>query len=167
MKECVLKKLIYLYLVIPVLIFIIGWIKPLLAIPVAIGVIVAAGNIWKRIEDTETKIPWKTVLIAFVIALVWCVLAGQGGYYYQSVDHNARNAIFRDLITREWPVIYPEKNMGMIPQSEISGCQMIQTGQQGAEHRSNAQKNSAVFPFLNLRRKLPKDLSPEKTGNQP
>lgn len=45
-------------------------------------------------------------MIIIVVALVWCILGGQGGFWYQSGDWDSRNALFRDLITHNWPVKY-------------------------------------------------------------
>ncbi len=52
------------------------------------------------------------MLIALVI-LIWCLLGGQGGMFYQTSDWNERNAIFRDLITRSWPVYYEKTNTAL------------------------------------------------------
>lgn len=48
----------------------------------------------------------KQFIIIALIALIWCILAGQGGFYHQSSDHYIRNAIFRDMIVKPWPVEY-------------------------------------------------------------
>lgn len=114
MKEDTLRKIIYSYLLVPVLVFLLGWMKAEVAVPVSFGLLLAMWFIFRKDAKTESRISWKVIVGAFAVSLVWCILAGQGGLFYQSADHHARNAIFRDLILREWPVRYPEENMGMI-----------------------------------------------------
>ena len=61
-------------------------------------------------ESESTIRIWEIVFLAMV-SLVWCILGGQGGYFYQTSDWNERNAIFRDLIEREWPVYYDQTDI--------------------------------------------------------
>ncbi|MBP5261062.1 MAG: hypothetical protein J6Z43_02915 [Clostridiales bacterium] len=51
----------------------------------------------------------RNIMIYAAISLVWTFLGGQGGHYYQSSDWDVKNAVYRDLITRNWPVVYPEQ----------------------------------------------------------
>ena len=44
--------------------------------------------------------------IAIVLIMLWAYLSGIGGFAYQNDDFWARNAIYRDLINYDWPVIY-------------------------------------------------------------
>lgn len=46
------------------------------------------------------------MLLIVLVSLTWCILGGQGGFWYQSTDWNARNALYRDLVTHRWPVHY-------------------------------------------------------------
>ena len=45
-------------------------------------------------------------MLIFLICLVWVFWSGIGGYFFQSSDHGARNAIYNDLLNFNWPVIY-------------------------------------------------------------
>lgn len=45
-------------------------------------------------------------IVAIIVILVWVYLSGIGGFSYQNDDFWARNAIYRDLINYDWPVIY-------------------------------------------------------------
>ena len=104
-----LKYSSYLYLILPVILFLLGWTKPIISIPFSIALIIAIYLVNKDDEvlDTSKKIiSGKLLAIIFVIILIICILAGQGGLFYQSSDHHWRNAIFRDLINQDWPVYY-------------------------------------------------------------
>ena len=57
-------------------------------------------------------IPYWTAIVVFLVAGIWVLWSGIGGAFYQSGDFPYRNAVFRDLITNKWPVIYGgEKGM--------------------------------------------------------
>lgn len=45
-------------------------------------------------------------IITIIVILAWAYLSGIGGFSYQNDDFWARNAIYRDLINYDWPVIY-------------------------------------------------------------
>lgn len=100
-----------LYAVIPIIIFFFGWLSLLWAV-IFSALLLAAGffflkNAGKRDgEKTNVVISVKMLIIIGVIAFLWCVFAGQGGFIHQSNDHAIRNAIFRDLIKKPWPVVY-------------------------------------------------------------
>ena len=53
--------------------------------------------------DKKTIVYW---IIAIVLIMAWVYLSGIGGFAYQNDDFWARNAIYRDLINYDWPVIY-------------------------------------------------------------
>lgn len=100
-----------LYAVIPIIIFFFGWLSLLWAV-IFSALLLAAGffflkNAGKRDgKKTNVVISVKMLIIIGVIAFLWCIFAGQGGYIHQSNDHAIRNAIFRDLIKKPWPVVY-------------------------------------------------------------
>ncbi len=60
----------------------------------------------------EIRIPIFALAIVLLLAGVWVWWSGIGGGFYQSGDFPYRNAVFRDLLTYKWPVIYNgEKGM--------------------------------------------------------
>ena len=112
-----LKRAAYLCLLCPCLIFLIGFLKWYVGVPVALLLAVAYFfAAAKKDADAPEEEPRdfvlakKHVFLLVGVVALWCWLAGIGNLYYQSADWWARNAVFRDLITRDWPVIYPEKN---------------------------------------------------------
>ena len=72
-------------------------------------------------EKSAVKLAQRTLFVVIIILGVWVLLSGIGGYAFQNIDHHWRNAMFRDLIERAWPVIYtpaeiatPEVNPQML-----------------------------------------------------
>lgn len=71
----------------------------------------------KRKNTLRTKtinLRVSTMVIIFFVALLWCQLGGLNGYLYQTADWDCRNAIFRDLITHRWPVVYESSNSALV-----------------------------------------------------
>lgn len=110
------------YLVLPPLIFLAGWVRVEVALPcIALSVIsfvlfmrhatYADGDAslpGHGLDGREIRLSVGTLAFLVVASLAWCVLCGQGGFVCQKGDWCARNALFRDLLTHEWPVMYPQ-----------------------------------------------------------
>lgn len=100
----------YVYLILPFLIFAGGYLKIGYAIPV---MLIVAGSMMKAIrEEMISDMPAlgkKEVLklaSAGVIILVWVILSGIGGVFYQNGDHQHRNAVFNCLVNLKWPAAH-------------------------------------------------------------
>lgn len=98
----------YIYLVLPFVIFVLGWGKLWIAVPVVFllifcfwRIILYAPKLWIP-ELTRNNIE-KIVIIVAVICL-WVYLSGIGQLVFQNTDHLARNAIFDILVEYSWPV---------------------------------------------------------------
>ena len=111
--------LIYLYLALPVLIFMAGWLRWCWALPFCM--LTACACIRGFTESARTHcltvrglMNKKTVLAAFLLIVLWVYLSGVGGFCYQNRDHAVRNAIFRALVERSWPVISYNGKRGLI-----------------------------------------------------
>ena len=119
----------FAYVALPLWIFSISWLKPLWGIlfSVLIALIVASVFFKKTVAAAEAKQPGNArplktdaelaltfprgklialMIVTVLIGAVWVWWSGIGGWFVQSSDFNARNAVFRDLINYDWPVIY-------------------------------------------------------------
>ncbi len=105
-------RLSYLYLAIPMYMFIFGWLKLLLAL--LMGAILTFGLYlaWKDAPQIDISFLRKNstvkLLCLGMIVVFWLYLSGVGGYCYQNADHHWRNAILRELVDRPWPVVYTD-----------------------------------------------------------
>ncbi len=52
------------------------------------------------------SLAWWEPLLFLAAALLWTFLGGLNGFFYQSSDWPWRNAIYHDLISYNWPVVY-------------------------------------------------------------
>lgn len=112
-----LKKIAFFCLALPSAVFAVGFLKWYIGIPLALLLAVAywfSVRDMKAEEDQSLRFSIPSLLILIGVATFWCYLGGLGNLYSQSDDWCARNAIFRDLIRFEWPVIYQNKNAGLV-----------------------------------------------------
>lgn len=109
-----LKKVTAVYVVLPVLTFLIGYLKPVFALP---GAFVCLAVLWFVLRSRNTalthdrKLSFSVpgLLVLALVILLWGYLGGLNGFFYQSSDWGLRNAVYRDLITHTWPVVYERK----------------------------------------------------------
>jgi len=115
--NAVVSKCVLAYLSLPTVIFMLGWLRWEIGVPAALAVLIAFFISLKGHGLTETLEPLvepaeKIRLSPFVAlalvgcVVVWCIMAGQGGFVPQTEDWHWRNATFRDLISHDWPVRY-------------------------------------------------------------
>lgn len=121
----------YLYLALPTAMFLFGWLKTPYAIIMVISLMLSiyvAIQDFEKVEFFKDYYPFirnsgvKAFMIVIVV-LVWVGFSGIGSFAFQNSDFTLRNAVFRDLISFHWPVIYSYPNQeGFIPYSGHEGA---------------------------------------------
>lgn len=110
--------LAYFYLVLPIVIFVLGWMKWYWALPITVIVVVSLVLAIKSIPDITlmevNKNSLTKLAIAFVLICIWVLFSGIGGLTYQTSDHEYRTAIYRALVEYEWPVLSASGEKGLI-----------------------------------------------------
>ncbi len=98
----------YLYLVIPIVIFLFGWLRLPLALLIAAVLLFGTVKTLASYGYTEHAGPSGAafVWLSLLIVAGWVFLSGIDAFGFQNSDFAARNAIFRDLVARPWPVTY-------------------------------------------------------------
>ena len=100
----ILSVILYLYIFLPFLIFLAGWIKPCIAFPAlflfALGLFYMTKTLPQKFQLPEAKI----IIVAIIIIAFWTYLSGIGGFVFQNSDHLWRNATFEALVNNTWPV---------------------------------------------------------------
>ena len=100
-----------LYMLLPALIFISGWVS---AFPAGIFLCLGIFLIYSQTKHAQGKLCFgkklhhRSLAIAILILFIWVLLAGIGGCWYQNGDFAFRNAMMGDLINKPWPVIFPD-----------------------------------------------------------
>lgn len=104
-----LKIAVFLYISLPVFLFLAFFLRLSAALPcMAAYAAMLCFALCSGQERTEKKseLPVRTLAALFLAVLLWTYLGGLNGHWFQTTDWDCRNAIFRDLITHEWPVHY-------------------------------------------------------------
>ena len=107
LKKNILTTLAYLYLLLPLCIFLLGWVKSWISIPIILlACYCFYGSIsnFPKIQINVFATPKKSFVILIIIC-TWVLLSGIGGFVWQNWDHIWRNAVFRDLYNYSFPVI--------------------------------------------------------------
>ena len=106
----------YLYMVIPILIFFLAWLKWYIGIPMAGMIITALYFLTKReyTGDYALVLPLRTLVLGVFALAIFLWLTGQGGFFFQYSDNHWRNALFFDLVEYDWPLIYPQTQNALV-----------------------------------------------------
>lgn len=112
----------YLYVLLPIGIFFIGWVKWWISVPACLlmcyffrEAILADFDLylpeWNRGNITRG-------IIILLLISVWVYFSGIGNLVWQNADHPTRNAFYEILVSNEWPVI---KNVTYKDGNQIRG----------------------------------------------
>ena len=106
-----LRRMALLTLLLPEILFLATWVRPLFALP-CIAALATAFVLYGRKDPAAAEAPCAefsvfTLLACLFCALVWTFFSGIGGFFYQNEDFYGRNAIFHDLLNFSWPVRFP------------------------------------------------------------
>lgn len=103
----IVKTSTILYLSLPIFLFLIGWLNPTFSILASCALIIGCVLFIRNKEETQhIELKWYSVVFGLLLVFLWVYLSGTGGFAYQNSDYSKHNAILRDLIHYEWPVIY-------------------------------------------------------------
>lgn len=116
------------YVVLPILLFLYGWLKLYIAVPALCVFLWFSFRLYKAIATEpvsmisgETRRYW---IICLIFAAAWVYLSGIGSYVYQNDDFWVRNPIFRDLSHRAWPMVFDLSYESELVQS-VAGSERV------------------------------------------
>jgi hypothetical protein len=113
----ILYRITIFYLALPFILFCLGWLRLSIAVPVVLIILWATWKLFTQSPISIHHLPLTTYHSVFYLLLItgaWLLLSGIGGYAFQNWDHHWRNAVLRDLITYDFPVIYSSPEKGPI-----------------------------------------------------
>lgn len=101
----------FLFLSIPIILWLLFWFKLYISIPasilVCIGVYILIRNIrFKTNKEYKEIFNIRKICITMLVLMVINILSGSGGFMFQNWDYHSRNATLHDLIEKKWPVRY-------------------------------------------------------------
>lgn len=101
-----------LYLLLPNILFLLGWFKPAYAVPLSAALLISVGQIFYSVYRDEASCARCTftgsdalkLLGTCLLALVFVELIGYTGHVTQSMDFMVRNPIYHTLVREAWPI---------------------------------------------------------------
>lgn len=116
-KFYVVNIMSYVYILMPIIIFFTNWLKSYIGYSASILLIIGSILIIRK-DGFDKNDVMEFSMVPFAIScsliIVWVAYSGLGGYFYQTGDNHYRNAIYRDLIQYDWPIIYPETDNALV-----------------------------------------------------
>ena len=118
-KASTIVRTAYIYVSLPLVPFFLFYLRHSVGISLLIFLLAALYFAFRQkrssgVPETVLTLSRKEMLMFSSLLLLWTYLGGQGGFWYQSYDWVARNAIYRDLITHSWPVVYESKGTALV-----------------------------------------------------
>lgn len=108
MRLSALRKVSLVYLLIPNLIFVAGWFKGIVSLPVLLLMIGLMIHQFRYKPDSEEQLSIGEVGLFLLLAVVWTFLTGTAGLSFQIIDYQAHNIKLYDLYKNPWPTYFPE-----------------------------------------------------------
>ena len=107
------------FIVLPIIIFAFGFLKIIYAIPFSVLISYCYYKVCKteKLDENETIFTKKELIISIIAILIWLIFSGIGNFSYQNEDWHVRNAVLRDLINYDWPIVFEYegiKQMGFV-----------------------------------------------------
>ncbi|MBL8091719.1 MAG: hypothetical protein JNJ43_15385, partial [Anaerolineales bacterium] len=112
-----LNRISIVYLIFPFLLFLYGWLRLSIAIPISLIILFTLYQLLKQSPISNSSLSTfhtSTTVYCLLITALWLFLSGIGGYTFQNWDHHWRNAVFHDLINFDFPVYYSQPETGPI-----------------------------------------------------
>ena len=110
MKNNLIEKLLYIYIIIPIIIFLYFWCKPIISLPLIIMLCLVFYKDFRFEKDDIIKIKnyfidnYKEFFLLLLLIIIITLISGIGGYFWQNDDHLYRNGIFETLVNNGWPI---------------------------------------------------------------
>lgn len=105
--ERIARYAAYLYIGVPIVIFLLGWMRWYIGVPLALIVAVSFFLCFRDEARApivgDRTVPLSALGAMLLLACAWVYLSGIGGYVYQNFDHLYRNEIFKILVEYPWP----------------------------------------------------------------
>jgi len=106
-----LDRAAYAYLALPVLIFLLGWLRWWAGLPLAILLLAGSRELWSIRgpgSPDRALITLPVGLSVIAVAVGWSALGGAGHLFFANFDWVTRDSVLRDLVVGAWPVGYGE-----------------------------------------------------------
>lgn len=102
----VLHRLAVAYLVLPLVVWLLGWFHWWLGIPVAAALV---AGLWRTMSGSWRISVRPATLVLLLMAIAWVMLTAAGGFFdVRNPDWIKHRSVLTDLALRDWPVRLPD-----------------------------------------------------------
>lgn len=103
----VVDTALWAYLFLPLPLFLLGFFRPALGLPLAALALAAAWHFLPRPAAATVSLPWRDCALFALLAAVWAAPGGAGHLFHANgIDWVPRFAVLRDLAVEAWPPRY-------------------------------------------------------------
>lgn len=104
-----LPRLSLLFLAAPAVLFLAGWVRPMVAVPVGLALAAGIGTgLARHVRSRRTSSTALDGVLVVALVIVLALLSGAGAVGHQRLDWYKHNAVLHDLTVEPWPVVYHE-----------------------------------------------------------
>src|SRR5579864_3210559 len=102
-----LDRIAIVYLAVPLVIFLLGWLQAWIAVPLALSVVYSLRPLLHAVTPTvRPPLSRLQLCVAIAVGLGWTVLGGTGHLVFANPDWHVRDAVLHDLVASPWPLAY-------------------------------------------------------------
>ncbi len=101
-----LELLAAAYLLLPLLVFLLGWLRWPYALPLSLALLPALYRAWQARQRRAALLSRRELLAAAGVTLVWVSMSGLMPGFFLNPDWLTRMSVLRDLVVGSWPVGY-------------------------------------------------------------
>ena len=94
------------YAGLPPLVFLLGWVEPIVGIPAGVALVLALASVIRGLPERQDSRSIAALCFLAALALAWGALAGGGHLAYANKDWITRDAVYADLVLTPWPPAY-------------------------------------------------------------
>ncbi len=96
------------YLVLPLVIFLAGWVRLSFALPTILMIAYSLRHLAQRrqVNNSDSRASSHTLVIVIVFSIAWVLLSGLTHQFFANSDWYVRDAVLHDLVASPWPVGY-------------------------------------------------------------
>ena len=103
-----LDRVVIAYLLLPLLLFLFGWLELWVAVPLALCVLYTLWPLVGSLPTDASRFPVSRLhlTVACFVGCLWTVFGGIGHFVFANTDWHIRDAVLHDLVVSPWPVGY-------------------------------------------------------------
>jgi hypothetical protein len=94
------------YLLLPNVVFAIGWLRPAWALPIVVVLLACTCDLARRSTTDTPALSLGSWCALLAFAGFWAFAAGMGELNAQTNDYLKHNLVLHDLVVESWPVVY-------------------------------------------------------------